>query len=254
MVVWLAAALSCRFPRLTRGWRRRRARARAERYRRPAPPLLPLIPPGPAPRPPHGARQPGHASLYPDTPAAPAPLPAARWLRIWGSVWCGDTAWRVLGCDTACSARCRRSEPPRGPEGGREQADTPVPSRPAAAPRPPPPPLCFRVAAVPGCARGGGAVAERQRRGPGPSLAGLGRSPAPPAGPRQPCGPGASEPGRETAPGGVKTGAGAADAGLRFPGAGLSWCVRRRARERFLTVKSFILSHSVMRGRTQFTF
>lgn len=35
--------MSCRFPRLTRGWRRRRARA--ERYRRRrAPPLLPLLP------------------------------------------------------------------------------------------------------------------------------------------------------------------------------------------------------------------
>ncbi|XP_053828419.1 serine/arginine repetitive matrix protein 1-like [Vidua macroura] len=93
---------------------------------------------------------------------------------------------------------------PAGREGGRERADTPVPSRPATAPRPPPPPLCFRVAAVPGCARGGGAVAERQRRGPGPSLAGLARSPAPPVGRRHPCGPGASGT-QETAPTGLKT-------------------------------------------------
>lgn len=91
---------------------------------------------------------------------------------------------------------------PAGRQGGRERADTPVPSRPAAAPRPPPPPLCFRVAAVPGCARGGGAVAERRRRGPGPSLARLARSPAPLAGPRRPW----SVRDAGNGPGGVKTG------------------------------------------------
>lgn len=48
----------------------------------------------------------------------------------------------VLGAGLALGA-------PAGREGRRERAGTAVPSRPAAAPRPPPPPLCFRVAAVP---------------------------------------------------------------------------------------------------------
>lgn len=186
----------------------------------------------PAPRRPLA---PAAAAQQPPPPPPPAPTrrslsAAAPGRRGLGTVLCGDTAWRVLGCDTACTARRWRSEPPRG---GREGGNGRAPlSRPA----PPPPPARLlrpsasglrRYRAVPETA---GLLPSDSAGARGPSLARLARPPAPPVGPRCPCGPGASGT-QETAPAGLETGAGAAGAGLRFPGPGLRWCVQRRAGE-----------------------
>lgn len=118
-------------------------------------------------------------------PPPPPPAPTRRSLsaaapgrRGLGTVLCGDTAWRVLGCDTACSARRWRSEPPRG---GREGGNGRAPlSRPA----PPPPPARLlrpsasglrRYRAVPETA---GLLPSDSAGARGPSLARLARPPA----------------------------------------------------------------------------
>lgn len=146
MVLWLAAAFSCRFPRLTGGCRGRRASATAAA--RAAPQLRARPPPGSARRPSAGSRlaltrHPRSARPPPRRPLAPAaaaqqppPPPAAagsgtarpggarRRRRGGKRGWDrdgdgGPRARRVLGCDSGApgegaGARHGTTRPPRG--------------------------------------------------------------------------------------------------------------------------------------------